>query len=131
MNINDILFAIQIKLQAYFTQNNINAEIVILPDEVDVSDDEMLYVYLDIDNRKFIHFSTNDYIVQYDVKIGLAMIADSYADFVGAVNSIEQGIAELLLNNMLTTQVSIEEYAYDKTTATGFCALVASIGVGL
>lgn len=130
MNIKDILEAIEDKLEAYFTQNNIDAVIEILPNDVDVSDEDKLYVYLDIDNRKFIRFTTNEYIVQYDVKVGLAKIADNYAEFVDEINSIEQGIAELLMNDMLTTQVSVEEYAYDTTTATGFCALVATIGAG-
>lgn len=130
MNIKDILEAIEDKLEAYFTQNNIDAVIEILPNDVDVSDEDKLYVYLDIDDRKFIRFTTNEYIVQYDVKVGLAKIADNYAEFVDEINSIEQGIAELLMNDMLTTQVSVEDYAYDTTTATGFCVLVATIGAG-
>lgn len=129
MNIIDILDAIKAKLEDYFTTNNIEAVISVLPDDVDVADEEKLYVYLDIDNRKFFKFTTDTYTVQYDVKIGLAKISVNYAEFVSEISPIEAGIAELLMRQMMVTQVSVDEYAYDLTNATGFCAIIATVGV--
>lgn len=103
--------------------------ITVFPTDVEVPDDNKLYVYVDIAERTFSRFSTMDYVVKYDIKVGLAKQVQSYGDYIDAIDGIEKVLIDKMMARQLVSEVRTQDYTYDSTNSVGFSSIIFSIGV--